>query len=115
MVSPLLLQAQLKRLPAFSAIAVLFGMALALALALLPVQAQGAAAPVVRIEASSTVLPILQVAVRAFRDRRGDQRVAIPLRETGRTAGFRRFCRGEIPITNASRLISSAERRVCGA
>ena len=96
-------------------LAVLFGMALAPSSAVLPVQAQAAAAPVVRIEGSSTVFPILQVAVRAFRERRGDRRVAVSLQETGSTAGFRRFCRGEIPIANASRPISSAELRACEA
>jgi phosphate transport system substrate-binding protein len=115
MVPPLSPQAQLKRLPAFSALAAFLGTALAPSSAALPVQAQAAAAPVVRIEGSSTVFPIQQVAVRAFRERQGDRRVSIALKETGSTAGFRWFCRGEIPIANASRPINSAELRACAS
>ena len=72
-----------------------------------PAQAQTGAAPVVRIEGSSTVFPILEEAAKAFLKRQGGQPVSIALKETGSSAGMRSFCRGEIPISNSSRPISS--------
>ena len=80
-----------------------------------PAQAQTGAAPVVRIEGSSTVFPILEEAAKAFLKRQGGQPVSIALKETGSSAGMRSFCRGEIPISNSSRPISSKELKACAA
>ena len=100
---------------ACSSLGVLLGAWLAPSLAPVPVQAQTKAAPVVRVEGSSTVFPIMEVAAKAFMTRQGDLPVTIALKETGTSAGMRRFCRGEIPITNASRPISSKELKACAA
>jgi phosphate transport system substrate-binding protein len=72
-----------------------------------------AADRVVRISGSSTVFPILEQAVRAFQATRPRPPVSISLREVGSTAGFREFCRGTLPLANASRPINSQELRQC--
>ncbi|MDM7954019.1 MAG: PstS family phosphate ABC transporter substrate-binding protein [Cyanobium sp. CZS 25K] len=77
--------------------------------------AQTTPAPVVRIEGSSTVFPIMELAAKAFMERQGGQPVSISLKETGSTGGLRRFCRGEIPISNASRPINTRELKACAA
>lgn len=90
------------------------GMLVALPLA----QAAATAAPTgaaLRISGSSTVFPILEQAVRAFQATRPSPPVSISLREVGSTAGFREFCRGALPLANASRPINSSELRQCRA
>ena len=39
--------------------------------------------------------------------------VGFELKEVGPSAGFRQFCRGNIPLTNASRPISAKELKSC--
>jgi phosphate transport system substrate-binding protein len=94
---------------------VLLGAWLAPSLAPAPARAQTGTAPVVRIEGSSTVFPIMEEAAKAFQKRQGDRPVSIALKETGSSAGMRSFCRGEIPISNSSRPISSKELKACAA
>ena len=94
---------------------VLLGAWLAPSLATVPARAQTSSAPVVRIEGSSTVFPIMEEAVRAFQKSQGDRPVSITLKETGSSAGMRSFCRGEIPISNSSRPINSTELKACAA
>ncbi|WP_254216686.1 PstS family phosphate ABC transporter substrate-binding protein [Synechococcus sp. CCY 9618] len=77
--------------------------------------AQASPAPVVRVEGSSTVFPIMEVAARAFRASSGGRSVRVTMKETGTSAGLRRFCQGQIPIANASRPISTKELRACAA
>ncbi|MCT0230039.1 PstS family phosphate ABC transporter substrate-binding protein [Synechococcus sp. CS-1324] len=94
-----------------------FGLATALLLGGLPAgvaRAQSAAAPIV-ISGSSTVFPITTEAIRAFRQTRAGRDVRFDLRETGTSAGFRDFCSGKVPISNASRPISSKELKACAA
>ncbi|MBW4529048.1 MAG: PstS family phosphate ABC transporter substrate-binding protein [Aphanothece saxicola GSE-SYN-MK-01-06B] len=100
---------------ACSGLGVLLGAWLAPSLAPVPAQAQTGTAPVVRIEGSSTVFPIIEVAAKAFQTRQGGQPVSIALKETGSTGGLRSFCRGEIPISNSSRPINSRELKACAA
>jgi phosphate transport system substrate-binding protein len=100
---------------ACSGLAVLLGAWLAPSVAPVPALAQSAAAPVVRIEGSSTVFPIMEAAARAFQKSQGDRPVSIALKETGSSAGMRSFCRGEIPISNASRPINTKELKACAA
>jgi phosphate transport system substrate-binding protein len=88
------------------------GIALALQVALAHPPAR-AADRVVRISGSSTVFPILEQAVRAFQATRPSPPVSISLREVGSTAGFREFCRGTLPLANASRPINGQELRQC--
>ncbi len=70
---------------------------------------------VVRVEGSSTVFPLMEVAVRAYEASSGQRQGGIVLRETGTSAGFRRFCSGQIPIANASRPISTRELKACAS
>lgn len=75
--------------------------------------ARPAGTGVLRIGGSSTVFPILNEAIQAYRAT--GQKGAIDLQETGSTDGFRRFCRGELDIANASRPINSRELKNCAA
>lgn len=96
-------------------LAALVGGWLVPSLSTVPVRAQSGAAPVIRIEGSSTVFPLMEAAARAFQERQGDRPVSIALKETGSSAGMRSFCRGEIPISNASRPINTKELKACAA
>jgi phosphate transport system substrate-binding protein len=69
--------------------------------------------PLIQIGGSSTVFPILEEAIRAYRARGGRARVT--LSESGTTDGFRQFCQRNLAITNASRPINSQELRRCAA
>jgi len=70
-------------------------------------------APVVKVDGSSTVLPITNAVAEEFRLQEGSKvRIAGSLSGTG--GGFKRFCRGELDICNASRSISDGERSLCG-
>lgn len=74
------------------------------------------ASSVLRIGGSSTVYPILQRAIQAFRaSAAANAKAPIELSESGTSAGFRAFCNGQIAITNASRPISARELKVCAA
>ena len=70
--------------------------------------------PTVRIDGSSTVYPIAEAVAEDFQiARRGAVRVTVGISGTG--GGFRRFCRGEADIVNASRPITQLEREACKA
>jgi phosphate binding protein len=72
---------------------------------------QGAAP--ISISGSSTVFPIIERAVEAYRKTERGRNVTVELSEVGSSAGLRQFCAGEIPIANASRPISSKELKAC--
>lgn len=72
----------------------------------------GGATPI-QISGSSTVFPILEQAVEAYRKSERGKGVEVELSEVGTSAGMRQFCAGEIPIANASRPISSKELKAC--
>ncbi len=74
---------------------------------------QGAAP--ISISGSSTVFPIIEKAVEAYRKTERGQGVELQLSEVGTSGGLRQFCAGEIPIANASRPISSKELKACAA
>jgi phosphate transport system substrate-binding protein len=69
----------------------------------------------IQISGSSTVFPIIERAVAAYRDTARGKGVVVQLSEVGTSAGLRQFCAGEIPIANASRPISSKELKACEA
>jgi len=69
----------------------------------------------IQISGSSTVFPITGKAIEAFRETRAGKEVRFDLKETGTSAGFRDFCAGKVPISNASRPISSKELKACAA
>ena len=67
----------------------------------------------IQISGSSTVFPVSERAVAAYRGTDQGRAVKLELREVGTSAGLRQFCAGEIPIANASRPISSKELKAC--
>jgi phosphate transport system substrate-binding protein len=68
----------------------------------------------IRIDGSSTVFPISQVAAEGFqRGTGGKVRVTVGVSGTG--GGFQKFCRGETDISNASRPILQKEISACKA
>lgn len=72
-----------------------------------------AQAPTIRADGSATVFPITAEAARRFKA--GAPGVEIEVKFSGTTAGFRRFCAGEIDIGNASRPINKEEIAACEA
>lgn len=71
-----------------------------------------AAAPVIRVDGSSTVFPITEAVAEEFQKaHKGNVRVTVGISGTG--GGFRKFCRGEIDVANASRPIQKKEMDDC--
>lgn len=70
-------------------------------------------ADTIRISGSSTVYPITKTAIQDYQATRSGKAVGFELKETGSSAGFRQFCKGNIPLTNASRPISAKELKTC--
>ena len=76
----------------------------------LPGRAEAQAA--IKIDGSSTVFPISEAVAEEFQiQKRGKVRVTVGVSGTG--GGFKKFCRGETDISNASRPISVEEMEVC--
>jgi phosphate transport system substrate-binding protein len=74
------------------------------------VQAQS----LVRVDGSSTVFPVTEAVAQAFQVRkRGMARVTVGI--SGTTGGFRKFCRGETDLQDASRPILKSEIQSCQA
>jgi phosphate transport system substrate-binding protein len=66
----------------------------------------------VKIDGSSTVFPIAEAVAEEFQiSKRGKVRVTVGIAGTG--GGFKRFCRGETDISNASRPILKEEMESC--
>ncbi|TAJ07365.1 MAG: PstS family phosphate ABC transporter substrate-binding protein [Nitrospirae bacterium] len=69
-------------------------------------------ASLVKIDGSSTVFPITEAVSEEFqKQNRGSVRVTVGISGTG--GGFKKFCRGETDIQDASRPIAAAEMEVC--
>lgn len=68
------------------------------------------AADTIKIDGSSTVFPISEAAAEEFQAA-GKGRVTVGLSGTG--GGFKKFCRGETDISDASRPITAAEMKTC--
>src|SRR5687767_15286020 len=91
-----------------AATAVLGGLAVAAA------PQYAAAQAVIKIDGSSTVFPIAEAVAEEFQiSKRGKVRVTVGIAGTG--GGFKRFCRGETDISNASRPILKEEMEACRA
>jgi phosphate transport system substrate-binding protein len=75
-------------------------------------QQQVSARPVL-ISGSSTVYPIVQAGIGAFRQTAVGKGVSVSLKETGSSAGFRDLCSGRVEISNASRPINAKELKAC--
>ena len=73
-----------------------------------------AAQSVIKIDGSSTVFPIAEAVAEEFQvSKHGKVRVTVGIAGTG--GGFKRFCRGETDISNASRPILKEEMEACKA
>lgn len=67
----------------------------------------------VKVDGSSSVFPITEAVAEDFQaSKKGAVRVTVGISGTG--GGFKKFCRGEIDISNASRPISKEEMKTCG-
>ena len=84
----------------------------ALALALLWGAPRLAKAQVIQIDGSSTVFPITEAVAEEFqKSKKGKIKVTVGIAGTG--GGFKKFCRGEIDISDASRPILKSEIDIC--
>lgn len=71
-----------------------------------------ATAAIIKIDGSSTVFPITEAVAEEFQiAEKGKSKVTVGISGTG--GGFKKFCRGETDISNASRPISSSEMKAC--
>ncbi|MEO5703232.1 MAG: PstS family phosphate ABC transporter substrate-binding protein, partial [Gammaproteobacteria bacterium] len=69
-------------------------------------------AETIKIDGSSTVFPITEAVAEEFQAAtKGKMRVTVGISGTG--GGFKKLCRGEIDIQNASRPITSSEIEAC--
>jgi phosphate transport system substrate-binding protein len=82
---------------------------LAAALAAAPVFAQS---QIVKIDGSSTVFPVTEAVAEDFQKAK-KQKVKVTVGISGTGGGFKKFCRGETDISNASRPILKAEMADC--
>lgn len=72
-----------------------------------------AQAKLIKVDGSSTVYPITEAMAEEFQTaQKGAVKVTAGISGTG--GGFKKFCRGEIDVTAASRPISAAELENCG-
>ncbi|MCS6878986.1 MAG: PstS family phosphate ABC transporter substrate-binding protein [Geminicoccaceae bacterium] len=82
------------------------------AAALLATEVARAAAPEVKIDGSSTVYPVTEAVAEEFQKfKKGAVRVTVGISGTG--GGFKKFCRGETDVSNASRPILAQEMEAC--
>jgi phosphate transport system substrate-binding protein len=70
-----------------------------------------AAAGVIEVDGSSTVYPITEAVAEEYQAQLGGARVTVGISGTG--GGFKRFCRGETDISDASRPILKEEMVLC--
>jgi phosphate transport system substrate-binding protein len=86
----------------------------AVALAAVGYAPSAALAQVVKVDGSSTVFPISEAVAEEYQiSKRGKVRVTVGISGTG--GGFKKFCRGETDIANASRPILKGEMEACAA
>lgn len=84
------------------------------AIAILMGMNANAQVPVIKIDGSSTVFPITEAMAEDFQTLvRGKVRVTVGVSGTG--GGFKKFCRGETDIQDASRPIQANEMEACRA
>lgn len=66
---------------------------------------------VIQVDGSSTVYPITEAIAEEFKKQNADVRISVGISGTG--GGFKKFCRGEIDISDASRPITPEEMEEC--
>lgn len=69
-----------------------------------------AADKIIKIDGSSTVYPITEAVAEEFQK---SQKIKVTVGESGTGSGFKKFCRGETDVSNASRPISQKEIDAC--
>ncbi len=80
----------------------------------LGIMPQAHAAEIIKVDGSSTVFPITEAVAEEFQKaKRGAVRVTVG--ESGTGGGFKKFCRGETDISDASRPIQKKEIETCKA
>ncbi|MCS7198856.1 MAG: PstS family phosphate ABC transporter substrate-binding protein [Caldimicrobium sp.] len=73
---------------------------------------QGVSSPLIKIDGSSTVFPITEGVAEEFQKaKKGAVKVTVGISGTG--GGFKKFCRGETDVQNASRPILKREMEEC--
>lgn len=91
---------------------IVFGMVALAALTMAYPMTAVAADKLIRIDGSSTVYPITEAVAEEFQKaKRGEVKVTVGISGTG--GGFKKFCRGETDISDASRPILKKEIDVC--
>ena len=70
-----------------------------------------ALAQVVKVDGSSTVYPVTEAVAEEFQKANKGLKVTVGVSGTG--GGFKKFCRAETDISNASRPISASEMKDC--
>ncbi|MEO5656117.1 MAG: PstS family phosphate ABC transporter substrate-binding protein [Nitrospiria bacterium] len=80
-------------------------------LAIVAVSASAWAAPLVKVDGSSTVFPITEAVAEEFQAKHPKVRVTVGISGTG--GGFKKFCGGEIDLADASRPIKRTEVEQC--
>jgi phosphate transport system substrate-binding protein len=74
----------------------------------------GTSAPqVIASDGSSTVFPITEAVAEEFQ--KANPSIRVTVSESGTGAGFQKFCRNEIAVSNASRPIKASEAEACTA
>lgn len=68
----------------------------------------------IQVDGSSTVFPLSEAVAEGFQQQT-QGRVRVTVGESGTGGGFRKFCRGETQISNASRPITASEMAACRA
>lgn len=82
-----------------------------LAVSALALLGGAATAQVVKIDGSSTVYPVTEAVAEEFQKANKGLKVTVGVSGTG--GGFKKFCRAETDISNASRPITASEMKAC--
>jgi phosphate transport system substrate-binding protein len=79
-----------------------------------PVNSGSESTTLIKVDGSSMVFPITEAVAEEFqKETRGAVRVTVGISGTG--GGFKKFCRGETDVQDASRPISQSEMEACRA
>ncbi|OGI44814.1 MAG: protein sphX [Candidatus Muproteobacteria bacterium RIFCSPHIGHO2_01_FULL_65_16] len=87
------------------------GMATVAVAALTGAPAPARAEAIIKVDGSSTVFPITEAVAEEFQKSQKKTKVTVGVSGTG--GGFKKFCRGETDISDASRPISKKEMDIC--
>lgn len=88
--------------------------AIGFALAGLVIAPLGAQAQLVKVDGSSTVFPVTEAVAEEFQKAKKNK-IKVTVGVSGTGGGFKKFCRGETDVQNASRPILEAEIKACKA